>query len=452
MRSAQQELAQIELVTNNADLITCLYKDRTGAIWVCTPGSLHRLSPRWVRHIAVSGIGYPVAGADGSSWVATDDGILRMSGRKSRTYTTAEGLPSSVVYAVLSDPRGTIWATTDNGIAQFVSGRFRALRLQPPTRFHRIIAITSDSRGNIWLCDMYQGVFRLRDNQLTKIETVSDASNATFYTVFADSANRVWVGLSNGILGYLDRNDRFVLYDRSGDFRGGIYSFFEDRAGALWIAGRGGLARFKDQRFVAATATRNEFAKTAYSIVDDTGGSLWISTSDGIINLDPAEFDKLALVPSYRIKYRAYDDDDGLSTGYAGSSVTRLADGSLRFATGGGIAIIDPVQLQERRVPVRAHIEAVRIGTQRFPAVPQLRVPPVITHLQIDYTAVTFASPTKVTFRYRLEGFDESWTHAGPRREAIYTNLPPGEYRFRVVAEGKNGPSESSEARLGVLH
>jgi hypothetical protein len=59
--------------------------------------------------------------------------------------------------------------------------------------------------------------------------------------------------------------------------------------------------------------------------------------------------------------------------------------------------------------------------------------------LEFRYTALSFLAPERLQFRYRLEGYDAEWVHAGRRREAYYTNLPPGHYRFRVQARSSAG-------------
>jgi signal transduction histidine kinase len=88
-------------------------------------------------------------------------------------------------------------------------------------------------------------------------------------------------------------------------------------------------------------------------------------------------------------------------------------------------------------MPVR--IEQLIVDGRRLDAVVPPLLPPGSASLQFEYTALTFRSPRKVQFRYRLEGFDQEWIHAGTRRQAFYTNLPPRSYRFRVLARSSDG-------------
>ena len=70
---------------------------------------------------------------------------------------------------------------------------------------------------------------------------------------------------------------------------------------------------------------------------------------------------------------------------------------------------------------------------------PNLNVPPNPRDLQIDYTSPTFSIPQRVNFRYRLDNYDRDWHEAGTRRQAFYTDLPPGKYSFRVIASNSDG-------------
>ena len=85
------------------------------------------------------------------------------------------------------------------------------------------------------------------------------------------------------------------------------------------------------------------------------------------------------------------------------------------------------------------HIEQVTAGRKTYDASSGLRLPPHVRDLVIDYTALSFVAPEKVHFRYKLEGLDADWQEAGNRRQAFYTNLPPRNYRFRVIACNNSG-------------
>jgi signal transduction histidine kinase len=85
------------------------------------------------------------------------------------------------------------------------------------------------------------------------------------------------------------------------------------------------------------------------------------------------------------------------------------------------------------------HIESVVADHHEYRVQKPLRIPPLTRTLEIDYTALSMAVPQRVRFRYRLEGHDADWQDVGTRRQAYYNDIPPGRYRFRVIACNSSG-------------
>jgi signal transduction histidine kinase len=95
-------------------------------------------------------------------------------------------------------------------------------------------------------------------------------------------------------------------------------------------------------------------------------------------------------------------------------------------------------------------IERAAADRNTFLASSSVRLPPKPKSLQIDYTAPSFSMASKIQFRYRLVGYDESWVEAGTRRQAFYTDLPPGHYDFEVIASNSDGDWGSGAARIDI--
>jgi signal transduction histidine kinase len=177
------------------------------------------------------------------------------------------------------------------------------------------------------------------------------------------------------------------------------------------------------------------------TIIDDDEGHLWLGVRAGIVRISPAEFDS-PTGESRRIRYALYDASDGLRgdlvpLGYPG--VVRTPDGTLWFVTTDGLAVVDPHRLSKTRLAPPVAIEGVIADERQVEPLAGLPLPPLTSILRVDYTALSFAAPAHVHFRYRLDGFDNQWVDAGARRQAFYTNLPPRRYRFRVTAENESG-------------
>jgi len=119
--------------------------------------------------------------------------------------------------------------------------------------------------------------------------------------------------------------------------------------------------------------------------------------------------------------------------------VTKAPDGRIWFGNGSKVSVIDPSHIVTNTLPPPVQVEQVTADGQTFDAVRGLHLPPLIRDLTIDYTALSLVAPGKVHFRYKLEGQDPDWREAINDREVQYSNLPPRNYRFRVIACNNSG-------------
>src|SRR5262249_9655670 len=146
-----------------------------------------------------------------------------------------------------------------------------------------------------------------------------------------------------------------------------------------------------------------------------------------------------------------FDFHDGAqpSTGLLNQPVvSKSPDGRLWFANASFLQMIDPRRSYVNTVPPPVRIEALVADGKQYATVALARLPPLPRQIEIDYTALSFKSPRRVLFRYKLEGQDADWRDAGLRRQALYNDLRPGSYRFRVIASNDSGVWNEAGAAL----
>jgi hypothetical protein len=138
-----------------------------------------------------------------------------------------------------------------------------------------------------------------------------------------------------------------------------------------------------------------------------------------------------------------FDSSDGVrsreSVGGYGPHVAKSTDGKIWFLPGDGVSVIDPHHLSYNNLPPPVHIEQITADRKTHDATLNLRLPPLVRDLEIDYTALSLVAPEKNRFKYKLEGYDRDWQDVGNRRQAFYGNLSPRNYRFRVIASNNSG-------------
>jgi signal transduction histidine kinase len=173
----------------------------------------------------------------------------------------------------------------------------------------------------------------------------------------------------------------------------------------------------------------------------------------GLVRIGRGELDAWTADSQRKVKTTVFDSSDGVpneSISYrAGSQVTKSLDGKIWFqAFSGGASVIDPQHLLSNEITPPVHIERITANGKTYDASPGLRLPPRIRDLKIDYTALSFVAPEKVQFRYQLEGQDRNWREVANDREVQYSNLPPGDYVFRVTAANNSGVWNEAGERL----
>jgi ligand-binding sensor domain-containing protein/signal transduction histidine kinase len=422
-----------------SEAVQALLEDREGNLWVGTPGGLQRLSPHRVTPRRDLGVARALeATPDGSMWVGTSSGLMRFSGNDSRLYTEADGMPGSVVLALHAGPRGELWIATELGIAIYENGRFTRLPLPKDATLPRIFAIATAGE-DVWLRDFFYRLHHWRHGELLPVNDLPEPFRTDVRSVHTDRNGHVWFGAGDGQLA--ERHPSGALQVRQLPI-GGAVRLYEDREGVLWVGGDDGMSRIAGNDVLNVTRAAG-FPGSVKSIAEDRTGVLWVGLGTGVIRLEKPQFvDAARSGDPRKLRYRFFNAADGVAgIPIAEGTCTgvRGADGRVWFVTSGGLTIVDPDRVGPPPVMPPVRIESVTADAQKFDPQSGLFAPSRTSHLHIAFTALTLTDPTRIRFRYRLDGFDHDWIDPGGSREAVYTNLPPQQYRFVVEATNGDG-------------
>lgn len=392
-----------------SDLVRGVLETPGGALWVGTDKGLARLEAGRVRVLG-RGQGLPHDSVFGLLWEAPDvlwagtrAGLARITGARVDAYGDHDGLPDGLVRALRRDTAGTLWAGTDRGLARFDGHGFQVLP-DAVLGGQQVLSLDPALDGGLWVGTNGRGLLHLRADIVTEA-----ASTRT--------------GLPSNI----------------------VRCAYEDGQGALWICTDAGLAVRVDQRVQAVGGPRGSRAAPlsdpALSLTDTRDGNYWISTSHGLFRLARATLlayargDALAGTPAL-----ALGSADGMKTSECNGdfqpAAWRSHDGRLWIPTVKGLAIVQPGALARALPAPPVVLERLLVDGDSVVLQDDLRLAPGVRRLVFEYAALTFQNPERVRLRYRLEGFDEDWVEAGDRRDASYTNLPPGHYQFQVQSAG----------------
>ena len=439
----------------SGEIICSLFEDREGNVWVGTTGGLDRFRELPVATLSVKqGLSSDatqsvLAATDGSIWVATHDGLTSWKNGRTTILRKANGLPDDAIQSLFQDDRGRIWAFTGHGLAYSNNGRFVAVNGVPSKE---VYSITGDKAGNLWLSGN-GGLSHLLEGRLVENFPWSVMGRHQQAKVVVPEQGGVWLAfwIDGGVLYFKDGQVRASYTAADGLGKGPVAGLRLDRDGALWAATEeGGLSRIKDGRIATLTSSNGLPCDIIHWTIEDEDRSLWLYAGCGLVRITRSELDAWIADPNHSVRTTVWDAADGVivrrtSPGYFGPPVTKATDGTLWFHTGEGIQVFDPRHVAFNKLPPPVHIEQIvadnKLQWQNLPggAASNLRLAPRTHDVQIDYTALSLVAPEKMQFRVKLEGQDKDWRVPVNPRHSHYTNLPPGPYRFRVIASNNSG-------------
>ena len=464
----------------SSNTVSSIFEDREGNIWVATVSGLDRFHDSAVTMVSVKQglssnyVHSVVATQDGSVWLGTLNGLNRLKDgtitiyQKHRAKAASraasasvervvldDGLPSDDVQSLFEDSRGRIWVSTKEGLACLEDSRF--VRVGAAVG-GATLSIAGDRSGNLWISDMNRGLIHLLRGEL--VEAVPWANlrgNHAPFLAFDPARGGLWLGLAEGGMSYFkDGQIRESYASTNGLGRGRITGLNVDHDGALWASTEGGLSLVKNGRVATLNNENGLPCNDVRWTIEDDFHSLWLFTACGLVRIARPELEawaaNLEKDPKRTVQMTVFGNSDGVPGDLCNTGFTPLAakskDGRLWFATVDGVGVINPRQISLNTLPPPVHIEQVTADRITYEGTSQLHLPSLIRDLEVDFTALSLVAPEKVRFRYMLEGRDQDWRDAGGRRQAFYTNLSPGNYRFRVKACNNNGVWNEAGASL----
>ena len=448
--------------------VLCLAEDKEGNIWAGTAGGgLDRISPRSVQlegletGSSLSTIQSICEDVNGVQWGATQSGLLvcRQNGKWTRVLTNAPW--TSAVDCVAADTRGTLWIGTRNsGLYSWREGQFENWSTNRGFAGHVVLDLLPTSTGDLWIAELAPISLQcLHEGKLRSVRVPRAIGRIT--ALAEDSSGTIWIGSETGALMRMD-GDRLtneISLARS------ILGLHTTTDGALWICSEGaGLGRIRNGHFDQLTTEQGFFDDYISQMVSDDQGWFWFGGERGIFKVRREELESVMNTKTGRVRSIACGKNEGLFSMEAASANVSpyISPGTLRGREGQlwipmrkALAVVDPKIMRTdpnppevllSKVTVDGRILAapgggedstvVNLATLKTP----LQLPPAHRHLEFDFTAIHFAAPENIRFRYQLMGYENDWIDATAERKAEYSRLPAGNYQFRAAASIGDGP------------
>jgi signal transduction histidine kinase/ligand-binding sensor domain-containing protein len=440
----------------SGDSVWALFEDREGILWAGTTSGVDSFrDPRVVTFSAVQGLGKDLAAGilasrDGTLWVANNGSLDRIRNGTVTSIGRSNGLPGNQVAAMLEDRAGNIWVGVDDGLYVLKEGRFRRLPEPDQQPLGMVVGMAEDIEGNIWAAcaSRPRTLVRIRDFQVRDVFR-SPQIPAGAHHLTPDPGGGIWIATSTGDV-VLMRNGTVEttvpLDPRSSPLNRHIVA---DAHGSLLVSSENGLLGWRAGKVQRMTTKNGLPCDFVIAFTQDKQKHWWLYTQCGVVSFSDAELQEWWANPNAMIRSRVYDGFDGAQPNIGSfNAAASTSDGRVWFSSGVVVQMVDPSRMPEPAMPAASSIESVIVDREEFAAVDELEFDPHPRELQIHYTSPTFSIPRRVNFRYKLDGYDDDWHEAGPRRQAFYTELPPGTYTFRVVASNSDGVWNEAAATL----
>jgi signal transduction histidine kinase/ligand-binding sensor domain-containing protein len=445
----------------SSDNILYLFEDREGSIWVGTRNGLDRF-----RQFAVSAltakqglssafVNSILPARDGSIWLATANGLDKWKNGNVTVYGKRAGLADPVVLSSFEDQAGRIWVSTRRGLAYLERGKFVRV---PNFRSGSVISIVGDNVGGIWISDQTTLYHLHGPTVVEEIPWIKLGHKDFSWTILPDPVRGgLWLGFRQGGVAYYKDHSIRMSYGREQGFGEGQVSGLKlDDDGALWAATDDGLNLIKNDHTFRLSSANGLPCDTVHSLIEDNDHFFWLYTACGLVRVARSELERWVADPKRTVSTTIFDNADGVQSGVkamdSNPTVAKSADGKLWFVPEEGVSVVDPHHLALNKVVPPVHIQQIVADDKAYDLRSGMQLPAKARDVRIEYTALSLVAPEKIHFKYKLEGQDQDWKEViNDRHQAKYTNLPPGNYRFRVIACNNSGVWNEDGASLDFV-
>jgi signal transduction histidine kinase/ligand-binding sensor domain-containing protein len=393
-----------------------VFSDATDRVWFApASGGLYWLRDGRVGSVAAlrDDVIYSIAGDAGAVLVGRQRGGMtrvRAHGDTAVTFTTEtfterDGLAQNQVFAVHRARDGAVWAgTIGRGASRLKDGAVTTYTTKDGLASNTVAAVLEAANGATWFATPNGASVKSSDGW-RRYSTADGLPSNDVNTLFEDSATNLWVGTAAGLA--VMHGGRMQSIQGVPAMRASVLGLAEDRAGGLWIAATGQVLRVDREKLLGGTLGAGDLRE--------------FSAADGLIDTEA--------IKRHRI-------------------LTNDSRGRIWLATNGGLVMADSRRIAAGIAPALVHVEEVSADGTPVEQTGTMTIPPRPERMTFGFAALSLSVPDRVRFRYRLDGFDHDWNEPVAERQAVFTNLGPGSYRFRVIASNSEGVWNSAEATL----
>ena len=440
-------------------IITALFEDREGNLWVGSQQGIERLRDNIFLTYSISeGLPADKNGAlyvDSTlkTWFAPLTGGLFWLKGNSAGNLTNDKLDNDVIYSITGG-KNDLWIGRQRGgltHLRFESGaaampNHRTYTTADGLAQNSVYTVFQSSDDAIWAGTLSGGASHLKDGKFTTY-TTADGLAANAVNAIAETADgTIWFATSGG-LSSLSKNAWRSYTTKEGLPINTVNCLLaQTSSGGLWLGTAKGLGYFSDNRIRFFSDAPGLPSEAIFGLAEDKNGFLWVSTINRVLRVETAKLLSGALSDANVREFALGDGLHGLEGVKRSRSLVADETGRIWLSSNRGISMADPQSIKENISPALVQINQITIDGMPLDFQDRITIEAGRQRITINFIGLSLAAPEKVKYRYKLENFDQEWSEPTAIREAVYTNLSPGSYRFKVIASNSQGIWNSQEA------
>ncbi len=466
-------------LSNNS--ISAIYEDKNHTFWIGVHrGGINFFNPNQEKFEifreseGINGLSYNnitsfFENKEGNVWVGTDGGGVNLFDSKRHTFSTLKlnlsdrnTLSNNTVLSVVEDDDKNVWiGTFAGGLNKYnrLTKKFTHYLFDPndsgSISGNQVWSLLIDSKKRLWVGTFRSGLnlYDKKNNKFKRYQTVGRDpqrfSPQSIISLYEDKGGNLWVGSRDGGggLSLFDETtqtfSRFQHTDNPSSISNNdINAMLEDSKGRFWIGTGEGLNLFnkKNKTFKVFGLKDGLPHATIQGIVEDETGNLWLSTRNGLVKFNPEK--------SLFENYTVYDGLQGNE--FTQGAFFKSRTGAIYFGGINGFNIFNPGTIKINPVAPEVLITDFQIFnksvtdnssflTGNINEIKEIKLSYKQSVFSFEFAALNYIQTYQNKYAYKMEGFDKEWSYIGNKRTATYTNLPPGEYTFRVKASNNDG-------------
>jgi PAS domain S-box-containing protein len=428
-----------------SNYIFCFLEDNFGNVWMGTDGGgiVRFMDEKFVHYTAEDGLlGNTVMDllqdSAGNYWFATARGLTVYDGDEYVIYTEENGLSNSSLVHLHEDKQRRVWVGSRNGVTVFeneIPTAYDASNGFADVLVHHIF---EDPDGLLWICSS-GGIYHFIDGVFIEREVTEHALDAGIKAIVDDQNGNRWYATDNGVTRWDGVSyKRYTTED--GLTSNDVTDVWEAPNGNMWFITPKGVSLWQTDRFYTVTKREGLTSNNLYSIIFYEG-CVWLGHEKGV--------DRVWLDDEYELKrVQHYASDAGFLGVECNASASMIDNENfLWFGTVNGATRYNPNYEQANEVAPTLVFSGLRLlyqevdWTEHCPNITSYTGMPEgaclnykDNHLTFDFVGIDLSQPNQVRYECMLVNFDEDWLPESAERQLTYSNLPPGEYTFRVRA------------------